>query len=890
MTLRRRSGQASLRVVLSRLVGLFRPGSHDEELNQEIETHLELLVDDYVRRGISEADARNAACRAFGGVDRTKAAYRDQRGLPILDALMQDVRFALRLLVRDRGFAVTAILVLGLGIGVNNMMFTLIYGSTMRGLPIPEPDRVLHVSTFDQRFPDRPLSFPEFDELRAGARTFQGLAAFVNRPVAVSDEGRAADRFDGTYLSANAFGLVGTAPVLGRAFAEADDRPGAQPVAVLGASAWRSRYASDPAILGRSILVDGTATTVVGVMPEPSRFPSTAQVWLPLASLPTLDARNREARTLRVFGRVRPGLAVSDARVEVEAIIDRGARANPRTSQGLQGRVVPIEARFFGSPTQAVWIAFCAAAILIVVVSSANAANLMLARAALRAREIAIRGSLGATRLRVIGQLLIESLVIAALAGTVGLGVSLAGIRLLQSAIPEGTMPYWIDYSFDMRVLAALLTISFATVLVFGLVPAIQASRTDVNRVLRDGGRSGTGRGGTRGLTTAFLVAEFALTVVLLAQLVESFQRDGLSLPSDAVVDTTDVLTASVTLPAAKYRDAEERYAFFLRLGDRLRAGAGVSGFSVASVLPLGAAQEQHLEIDGLIGADNDRAPAVRTVSIAPHYFDTLALPVQEGRDFTEQDGLPGREVAIVSQAFVETYLPDTAPAGQRIRLRAANAPASAARWLTTVGVVPSIRQRTTLGTDATVYLPLRAAPPNTASVLVRSALAPADITKTLRAEVMAIDPYLPLYRVMTMAQAVDEAQWNGRVSHRLITALTLIALCISVVGLYAVTAHAVTQRTQEIGIRMALGANAFDVRNLILRRAAVQVGVGFVLGVAGSMLWSSAIFSGRVVPLVSPSVLVPVSVVLALITVSACLVPTRRATRLDPVAALRRE
>jgi putative ABC transport system permease protein len=882
---------SSWRVLLSRIAGLATRRRRDEALGAEIDQHLELLTEDYVRQGLSPAAAADAARRAFGGVDRIRSLHREQSGFPAVDASIQDLRFALRMLVRNPGFALMAVFVVGLGIGINNMMFTLIYGITMRGLPIVDPDRVLFVSSFDPRVPDRPLSFPEFDDLRRHASSFESVTAFVNSPVAVSDEGRAPDRFDGTWLSANAFALIGTAPALGRTFTERDDRPGAAPVAILGATVWRTRYASDPAILGRSILVDGVASTVVGVMAEPSRFPSTAEVWIPLSRLPTLDTQNRASRQLRVLGRLRPGVTLDAARAEVEALIDRSARAHPETSLGQRARIVPIHQRFFGDPTQTTWLAFSTAAMLILVVSCANAANVMLARAGLRAREIAIRGSLGATRLRVIYQLLVESTVIAGLAGAVGLAVSLASVRVFRSAVPADTLPYWTHFDMDGRILVALVVTSFATVLFFGLVPAIQASRTDVNHVLKDGGRGSTGRGSVRHLTTGFLVAEFALTVVLLAPLVESYRRDAVNPPSDAVLDTTQVVSASVTLPATKYSNLAERIAFFERLGERLRVTRIVEGFSVASALPLSGSAQRPFEIEGRPRVDLEQALTISTVVVGPRYFETLALSLLKGRDFLAADGLPGQEVAIINEAFAAAHFADTDPIGRQIRVVGANPQDAAAIWLSIVGVAPNIRQRTAFGAEGVVYLPFRALAPGTISVLVRSKLAPADMTTMLRAEVMAIDPYLPLYRVMTLAAVVDEAQWNPRVSHRLISTLTLIALCVCLVGLYAVTAHSVTQRSQEIGIRMALGAEPSNVRGLILRRAIVQVGLGLVVGVAGSAVWNSVFGTGRLdSELIHPSVLVPVCAVLAAVTVVACIVPIRRATSLDPVVALRQE
>lgn len=873
-----------MRAWLARVAGVIRGRGRDAELQQEIETHLALMADALQQRGLTRDEANLEARRAFGGLQRTRQAYREQLGFPVVDAFVQDVRFAVRMLTRERGFAITSILVLGVGLGVNNMMFTLIYGITMRGLPIPERDRVLHVSTVDQRFPDRPLTYPEFSELRDQARSFEGLAAYVTAPVAVSDDGRAADRFDATYLTPNAFPQVRTSPVLGRSFQDADDRPGAAPVAILGAAAWRTRYASDPSVLGQTILVDGRPTTVIGVMPDPSRFPSTAEVWLPLSRMPGLDRQSTQNRQLRVFGRVAPGVAAADAQAEIERLFAAIVSRNP-SGDRPNARVVPINERFFFSPLQPGWLAFSTAGILIALVCCANAANLMLATTGRRSREIAVRTSLGASRKRIIGQVLVESLVIASAGGAIAMAVSIAGVRLFSSAIPAGAMPYWMHYSVDSRVLLALVAVSFVAVLIVGLVPAVYASKTDPNRALKEGGRTATHS--SRRLATVFLAAELAIAIVLAMQFTISW-RGGVTLPSDPAVETTAVLTAAVTLPSAKYASADQRSAFTQQLLERLPAVGGVTAASAATSVPYSGAVPQRLDVEGAGPAPPEQAATVSTVSVDAGYFAVFSLSLRRGRDFSTDDGRPGRESAIVNQRFVDVHLGERDPIGHRIRLAPAAGTTAASPWLTIVGVAEDIRQRNAAA-EPVVYTPLRAAAPATLSILLRSTLNPEDATRLLRQEVMAIDPALPLYRVATMAQSIEDAQWNGRVSHRLITGLTLIAVLISIVGLYAVTSHSVNQRTQELGIRLALGARARNLCALILRRAAVQVGLGLALGLGGSILWSSAFATDRVeLRLIEVDAFLSVCVVIVIVTLGACVVPLRRATSVNPVTALR--
>jgi putative ABC transport system permease protein len=871
-----------------RYVRRFR--QQQDDLAEELAFHREMKARDLHERGLNVGEAADAARRALGNELAVRQHARDVWIAPRLQEIYQDIRFALRLLVRDRWFAVTAVLVLSLGIGMNNMMFSLFYTHTLRSLPIPAAERVLFISTLDERTPDRPLSYPELVELRT-LSSFQGLAAYVAVPMNVGDDGRAPSRFEGVYATANALEVIGRAPIAGRAFLDSEDVAGAPLVAILGFNAWRLGYNGDPGIVGRTILVNGLPATVIGVLSRSSGLPINVDVLLPLHQMPDFARDKRDTRTLRVFGRLRNGVAEADARLEVEALIDRLTRTHSEMGRGVRARVIPINERFLGQPTHPAWLAFIAASLIVVVVSSANVANLMIARSTLRTRELAIRASLGAGRRRIVGQMLTESVVLAALGGAMGIAVSLAGVRLFRSAIPENTLPYWVDYSMDLRVVAALLSVAAATVLIFGLVPALQVSRTDVNSVLKDGGRSGTATGGTRRWTLAFLTAEFALTVVLLANATVTIRSRGPQVPSDTVVKTTELVTASVTLPAARYATPAQRADFYRRFGNRLRSVPGISGVSIASVLPRRGGAEGQLDVEDSVRADGEGAPEVLSVAVAPDYFETLALPLKRGRDFDGADGEPGREHAIVNERFVEMFLPDSDPIGRRISVTAPNSPSEQRTWFTIVGVAQDIRQRTTPTADPVAYVPLRGAPPATAALLVRSTMDTATLTNRLRDELLGLDPNLPLYRAMTMAKAIDEAEWNSRISATLILSITLIAIVLSMVGLYAVTAYAVRQRTQEIGIRMALGARPGHVRWFILRRAGLQVGIGLFIGILCTFAWNAAFTSERAdIGFTDPGSLAIVGAVLAATVLLACVMPIRRATRRDPAVVLRLE
>ncbi len=881
----------SLRIILAGLRGFFAGSRRDAALREEIQDHLDRLESDYITRGLSPEEARFAARRAFGGVDQIREVYRERQGLPILDALIQDGRFGLRLLSRDRGFTLAAVVVLGVGLGINNLFFTLVYAITMRGLPIERADRVVHISMTDQQAPDRAVSWPEFVELSAATRSFTGLAAFANAPVTVGDEGRSPDRVDGTHVSANGFELLDITAIAGRTFTQDDDRPGAVPVVLLGEQAWQTRYDKDPGVLGREILVNGSPATVVGIIPDRSGFPTTAVVWLPLAQMPGLFSQPSGSHTLRVLGHLEETATLEDARAEAQSIIDSSTATRPGGREQARARVIPIDERLF-QPLAGPWIAFVLAGCLVVLISAANVANLMIGRSMRRAHELAIRASLGAGRARLVRQLLVESTLLAGIATGLGVLVSLAGVRLFQSAVPQNVLPYWNDFSMDARIFGALCLVAIATIVVFGLIPAVLVSRSDANEILKNGRTSGASTRGARRWMNGFLTAELALAVIFLSQAALVAFNPGPSVPSDRVLDTPEVIAAAITLPSARYQTAEERRSFYTQVVERLSLAPEVSSATLASHLPLSGSTDRRVAIDGEPPADGDASNVVGVVDVGPDYFDTLDLPLIRGRAFSAVDGLAGHASAIVNERFVELFLRGRSPLGQRIALVASGDAALPGPddWLTIVGIAPEVRQRPRPVTPI-VYMPLLGTAPTTALVLARASSDPMTLAPVLRASALAIDANVPLYRMTSLAQARRDAEWNGRVSEGLALTLTLISVLLATVGLYAVTAHAVTLRTREIGIRMALGAGSAQVVRAVLQSVRMPLVLGFVLGILGTVAWDRAFsFGSAAAHVADPRVLLVTMAILAALTLTACFAPTRRAAKLDPVAALRED
>ena len=881
-----------MRTLFSRLLDLILRRRRDERLSEEVQAHLDLMADDFVAQGMSPADAKLEARKSFGGVDQIKERYRDQRGLPIVDALTQDARFAVRLLTRDRSFAVTAIIVLALGVGVNNLFFTLVYAHKFRGLNIEQADRVLSVSTFDDRAPDRLMSLQDLEDMRREQRTLTGLAAYTAAVVTVGDQDRAPDRFDAAYLTANALSLIGVVPIAGRGPDPTEDHPGAAPVVVLGSQAWRGRYGGDPSIMGRSILINGSPATVVGIIPERSGFPSTAAVWLPIGQLPGLANQQRDTRNLRVFGRLRDEATVSDARAEIEALAAQLEASHPDTNRNVRARVMPINDRLLGNMDG--WMPFVTAGIIVILVACANVANLMMARAMHRAPEMALRTSLGASRLRLIRQLMMEVMVLAAIGGACGLVLSLGAVQLFILAIPAGMLPYWVDYSLDPRLFAGLVATAFASVFVFGMIPAIQASTTDVNRILKDGSRSSHRARAVRVWTGTFLTVELALAMVLLAGVALGSVVARPEPPTDAALRTTAIMTAVVTLPADKYATPDDRRRFFRQLDERLRANPAITAATLTTFLPASSSRptERSPEFEGQ-PPSGAPAPGVSVVEIDPNYFETLGFTPTRGRAFSERDGTPGQVTAIVNERFVEMFFADADPLGQRIALMAEKAPLEAPRaWTTIVGVVPSIRQHAVPQPGPVVYLPIHAATPITATLMVRTGrLDPASVVTLVRDEARAIDPHVPLYRLRTLAVAVVDATWNARVSEYLALSVTILCLVLAMVGLSSVTTHGVSLRTREIGVRMALGARSFQVVALVLRGVRLPLVLGLLLGVAGALAWDRAFASGLANDYIAnPRALLILASLMASVVALACFFPVLKATRMNPVAALRHE
>jgi len=810
--------------------------------------------------------------------------------------LWQDIRFAVRLLVKDRWFTAVAVIALALGIGVNATVFTFVNAVLIRGLPINDPDRVMVVGTRDARLRNHGMSYPDFEDYRRATRTFSGLAAYSGGVMNVSDQGRAPERFMGPYISANAFALIGQRTQLGRDFLPEDDRPGAPAVVILGNGIWKTRYGSDPSIIGQAIKINDIVSSVIGVMPEGIKFPNNADLWLPLAHMPRLAEQKRDNYNLEVFGKMADGITRPQALSEMNTIAGKLQHDYPNTNKDVTAYIMTFNERANGGPIRLVFLSLMGAVAFVLLIACANVANLLLARSATRAREMSVRISLGATRWRIVRQLLVESVLLSIVSGLLGLALASVGVRLFDAATQDVGKPYWIQFTMDAQVFAFFAAVCLGTGIVFGLAPALHVSKTDLNEVLKEGGRSGSSGVRARRWTSVLIVAELALTLVLLAG-AGLMMRSFLTLYRlDVGVDTAHLLTMRLALPAQKYPTIESRRAFFERLDQRIAGISGIQAGMITTNMPLGGGNGRLLAIEGHPLAAGEQAPSVTQVMVGPRYFETLGLRIVRGRGFDELDGTTGHETAIINQRFATMHFGTEDPLGRRIKLTPDGAlvpGAAIPTWVTIVGVSPSIRQANLQEPqpDPVAYIPLRSQAPGFAMLMIRAAGDAASLTSLMREEVRAIDPDLPLFEIKTMDQQLAQARWPFRVFGSMFAIFAFIALALSAVGLYAVTAYSVAQRTQEIGVRMALGAQAPQVWWFVVRRGLVQLAIGLSIGLAGAfgvgqLLKSLLVQTSTRDPLTLASIVL----LLMLVSVLASFWPARRATRLDPVAALRNE
>lgn len=804
--------------------------------------------------------------------------------------MIRALRVAARGLGRNKGLAALAVVTLALGIGSTTFMFSIVHGALYRGLPFPEGDRIMRVFSANrvEGWERGSVEYRDYLVMREDQTSFGDLAAGYSGTVNVATAERAI-RLDGAFLTANAFDVLRVQPALGRGFLAGDDDPGAPFVILLSHRTWQDELGGDPDILDRSLRVNGEPATVVGVMPPGFEFPEAQEAWVPMRRSAT-EERGTGVDVM-VYGRLRPGVSREAAQAEMSAIAGRLAAEYPETNENLGANVLSFTD--MGSETTTILLTMLGAVTLILLVACTNVANLLLARTATRTREIAVRTAMGARRRRLIGQLVAEAGILAGLGAALGAGTAWVAMRWFRDTIAYTEPPFWFVFTVDAPILAfTALAAAFAAVL-SGVIPGVKATGGDIQVLLQDESRGSSSMRLGR-LSRGLVVAEIALSVALLvvAGLMARgiIERRNLDLP----FPTESVFTARIGLFESEYPDPEARQLFYDDLLRDLQADPAIQAAALTNSLPGTGASTEPVALQGVGYAEDDELPRTRVAMVTPGFFETFEASVQRGRVIDERDTQTSTPVAVLNESFAADLFEGEDPIGQQVRLGAIDDEEGS--WRTIVGVVPDLAMEGIYQEPGDVirglYVPLTQDDARFISIAVRPRAAEAmRITPTVRRAVQRLSPDTPLYWVWTLQETIDRNLWVVDVFGGIMITFGLIALVMAVAGLYGVTAFAVGRRTHEVGIRMAMGAAAKDVRMLILRQGAVQIAIGLVIGlglaVGLAMLLQQILF--RVEPL-DPVVYTAITLILTTTALAASAIPAFRASRLDPARALRVE
>jgi putative ABC transport system permease protein len=804
--------------------------------------------------------------------------------------LGQDLRYGVRMLIKRPGFTAVAVLTLALGIGANSAIFSVVNAVLLRPLPFMEPERLVYAEGADLRDGSKggSISPPDFLDYREQNHVFERFAAFQPLSFTLTGDGSESERISSARVSAGFFETLGVAPLAGgRTFLAEEEQDGHNAVVVINYGLWQRRYGGDPKIVGKTIALNGQNATIVGVMPAGFEYPREAQLWSPIA-FKTPATSLRRTHYLRAVGRLKPGVTLAQAQADITSVARQLEQQYPdsNTNFGLGLTLLPEWTVGEMRPTLLVLLV---AVGFVLLIACANVANLSLARGASRSREIAIRAALGASRGRVVRQLLTESVLMAMVGGALGLLLAMWGVDLLVSLGPENLLRMK-EVATDWHVLGYTLLISVLTGILFGLFPALATSKTNLTETLKEGGRGTSGTSRQR-LRSLLVISEVALSLILLigaGLLIKSFLR--LS-QVDVGFKPTNLLTMQLSLTRTNYPKDEQRAVFFKQLIERIESLPGVQGAGAVSELPLsGQENDTFFNIEGKPAAafgstEND----ANIRGISPAYFQAISIPLQRGRFFDEHDALAAPKVVIVNESFVRQYLPGEDPLGKHLIIDFGSEPFKAE----IVGIVGSIRHSSLGQTEPSpeMYVSLLQAPPYGANLVVRAAGEPTRLTAVIRNEVHALDKDLPIYNVKTMEQRISESASQPRFRTLLLGIFACVALLLASIGIYGVISYSVTQRTHEIGLRLALGAQRSDVLRLVIWQGMRMALIGIALGVVGAFIvmrvLSSFLFG---VSATDPVTFICVSLLLAVIAFLASYIPARRATRVDPMVALRYE
>ena len=858
-----------LHAVIRKLRSLLRQ-RRDLDFDDEIATHVALLAERYARQGMLPEEAARAARRQFGNTTLLREDRRAMQTFPALEQLWRDVRYAARVLKKSPSFTAAVVATLALSVGANTAIFSVVSGLLLHPLPYEHPGRVMMLEDrWLPRFPSFEATPQEFRGWREQSRAFEQLAAFATAGFTITGDGRP-ERIPGARVSANLPSLLGVSPVVGRGFLDEDDRAGSDRVVLLGYGLWQRRFASDPHVVGRILTLNNVGFTVIGVMPPDFRFPQEAEIWKPMGF--TADDVNK-GHFIRAVGRLKPGVSRDQAQAEMELLM-------PRLTSDWRATVIPLLDYYVGDLRTPLFVLLGAAG-FVLVIACVNVANLQLARGSFRQKEISLRISLGATRGRVLRQFLAESTLLAAIGGSLGVLVGLAGIGALKAFVPAG-IPRLAEVGLDIRTLLYAMGVSAIAGLVFGILPALRMADSGLQSGFSMGGRV-AGAGSHGRLRHVFMVAEVALALVLLTGaglLLKSFNQ---LLHVRTGFQAERLLTATISLPPAKYREPRLQAEFANRLLEKLGGLLGVRQAAISAGLPFRSVDDVGIRFE----RPPDAAVSGTTANyygVSHSYLETMGIPLIRGRFFTEHDYATSTPVVVINEAMAKACFPNEDPIGKRLDI------SGPTYMREIVGVVGDVKQSSLKARVAPqVYEPFLQKPSRNFSVLLRGRGDPARLVETLRNQVFALDKDQPVTNVRTMEETVARSMTQDRLSVFALAVFASLALTLAATGIYGVFAYSFSQRTLEMGIRLALGARQQELLKLVLGQCLRLVLLAVAIGLAASAVLTRfmATLLYEVKP-IDPFVLAGVSVILVGVSLTAAFGPAWRASRIDPVLALK--